>query len=91
MRLSWLILFKNARYLLMQLPNKLFSYEESTFSKFPIILNLLENTPMTAKNLYFETKASFVSVSDFFETLDSLYALNKIDYNNKKEVIYFVD
>lgn len=75
----------------MKLPSKLFSYEESIFSKFPLILKILRENPIRVKELYYQSLQHFDSITEFVETLDALYALDKIEYANEKEVLNYVD
>jgi hypothetical protein len=75
----------------MQLPSKLFSYEESVISKFPTLLFFIEKHPLQAKELYLKTERFFSTPTDFIEVLDILYALNKIEYDAENEVISYVD
>jgi hypothetical protein len=71
----------------MQLPNKLFSYEESVLSKFVPILKALEDQSYSVLGLYSLTKTKFDSIDDFLLALDCLYGLNKIDYDDKEGVL----
>ena len=71
----------------MLFPNKLFSYEESVISKFPVILTAIKDTPMKIRPLFKENEKSFSGVSEFYEVLDCLYALQKICLNSKGELI----
>ena len=75
----------------MKLPNKLFSYNESILSKFPIVLNELnEKEYITIYQLYVNVIGKFDSVSEFLEALECLYALRKIDYDFKLRRIRYV-
>lgn len=74
----------------MRLPNKITSYQESTLYKMSRILYRLERNNITILELYKESFSDFIDIMDFLNTLDCLYALNKIGYDNKKEVIYYV-
>ena len=66
----------------MKLPNKLFTYKESTISKFPIILIELEKREyVSILQLYENVKKHFEYISDFIEVLECLHALGKIKYN----------
>lgn len=68
----------------MLLPNKTVSYNESILSKFPLILQCFENTNnMSVGNLYKLTKEKFNSINIFIQTLDCLFALNKIILNKE--------
>lgn len=66
----------------MKLPNKLFTYQESIISKFPLILNQIsDNEYVTIYHLYKNMQEKFNDISEILETLDCLYALGKIDYD----------
>lgn len=73
----------------MKLPNKLFSYRESIISKFPIILNVLEQDKrLTIYELYLNVSPKFVDITEYFEVLESLYILGKIEYNYELRRVY---
>lgn len=75
----------------MKLPNKLFSYRESIISKFPIILNILEQEKyITIYEIYTNVINKFESITEFVETVECLYALGKIEYNYESRRIYHV-
>ena len=65
----------------MKLPNKITSFKESSLSKFPIILECIQERDRTPLELYVKTKRNFESISDYIETLDYLFALNRISLN----------
>lgn len=75
----------------MRLPNKLYSYEESTLSKFPIVLRALRDSDSGVTELYERIKKSVPDVSECMEILDSLYALGKIDIDDKEAVLRYVE
>lgn len=75
----------------MLLPNKLFSYNESILSKFPIVIKTLKKEPISVGKLYLQINQKLSSVSEYIELLDCLYALNKIEYDEDKEVLKYVD
>ena len=59
----------------MQLPNKLYSYENSTLALIPKV-----------KDLYNDLKPSLDDPTDFLSVMDCLYALRAVDINEKGEV-----
>nr|WP_278750088.1 ABC-three component system middle component 7 [Bifidobacterium catenulatum] len=75
----------------MRLPNKLYSYEESTLSKFPMVLRALRDSDSGVTELYERIKKSVPDVSEYMEILDSLYALGKIDIDDKEAVLRYVE
>lgn len=74
----------------MQLPNKLFSYSESILSKFPVVLKILEKESLSAEELYIKVRKQIPCINDYIEILDALYALRKIDFDEKQEVLRYV-
>lgn len=74
----------------MKLPNKIYSYSESTISKFIPIIEQLENKDETVTSLYQKTKKNFNDIEDYIDTLDCLFALNKIELSEKEELHYVV-
>ena len=74
----------------MLLPNKLISYDQSIFPKFPIILKELKCSPMSVHKLYKRVIKKVSGVSEFIDTLDCLYALGKIEFDEEKEVLRYV-
>ena len=74
----------------MRLPNKVFSYRESVFSQFHIILNVLKDSSMSISKLRSTTEGDISEVNELLETLDCLYALGVIEYNEKEGVLWYV-
>lgn len=71
----------------MMLPNKTVTYRESVLSKFPIVLKYLETQrSVTPGALYKKLGKNFSSIHLFIQTLDCLFALKKIQFNDKKEL-----
>lgn len=75
----------------MLFPNKLFSYNESVISKFPIILEIIEKEPVTVSALYMRVSDRVSGAGEFIEALDALYALNAIDYDDNKGVLVYAN
>lgn len=70
----------------MQLPNKLYSYERSTLSLIPKVLNRLKNQQMSVLDLYHDMQSELEEASDFISVMDCLYALRAIDITEEGEV-----
>lgn len=70
----------------MQLPNKLYSYKNSTLSLIPIVLNIIKNGLVSVKELYDRVKPSLKDPTDFISVMDCLYALRAADINDDGEV-----
>lgn len=73
----------------MKYPSKIFDYNESSISKFPIVLEALENEDLSILNLYKKVKKYFKDISTFIETLECLYILNAITYDKNKECLKY--
>lgn len=66
----------------MMLPNKTIAYRESVIAKFPLVLKFLrEKDSVNAGVLYAALKKEFSSIHAFVQTLDCLFALGKINFN----------
>lgn len=74
----------------MLLPSKLFSYNESILSKFPVVLKELKKQPMGVHELYRKVIKDLSGVNEYIDVLDCLYALHKIEYDEKEEVLRYV-
>lgn len=75
----------------MLFPNKLFTYRESIISKFPLALQLLQESPMAVVDLYKALNKQLSGVSEFMDLMDCLFALNKIEFDEEEEVLYCVE
>lgn len=74
----------------MKLPSKITSYGESTLSKLPPILSVLQNTDIGVFALYESTAEFFINIEEFLDALDCLFALQKIRYDAEREVLCYV-
>ncbi|MBE6035024.1 MAG: hypothetical protein E7222_10070 [Clostridiales bacterium] len=72
----------------MKLPNKITSYSESSISKFPPILKVLREGEKSPIELYEKAKKDKISIPEFMEVIDALYALGKIDLNGEGKLYY---
>lgn len=70
----------------MQLPNKLYSYKNSTLSLIPIVLNEIKGSSVQVKELYDRVKPSLKDATDFISVMDCLYALRAVDLDDQGEV-----
>lgn len=70
----------------MQLPNKLYSYKNSTLALIPVVLKELRQGPMLAGELYLIVKPSLTEATDFLAVMDCLYALRAIDITDGGEI-----
>lgn len=71
----------------MKLPNKFVPYNESAIANFAVILDLLKAKSYSIVELYNKLKVK--NTSAFIDTLDCLFALNKIDFRDGG--VYYVD
>lgn len=74
----------------MKLPNKIYSYSDSILSKFVPIIKILMKSDETVFSLYQKSKQHFTNIQDYIDTLDCLYALNKIVLSEKEKIHYVV-
>ena len=75
----------------MKFPSKITSYSESTLSKFPILLSELKKTNMGIWVLYETTGKHFDNIEEFLDTIDCLFALQKVRFNVEREVLFYVE
>lgn len=74
----------------MRLPSKITSYRESVISKFSPVLSVLQESDIEIFALYKTTMKYFSSIEEFMDTLDCLFALQKIKYDEEREVLCYV-
>lgn len=70
----------------MQLPNKLYSYKNSTLALVPAVLKELKSGPLPVIDLYKKIKPILNDPTDFISVLDCLYALRAAEINDEGEV-----
>lgn len=70
----------------MQLPNKLYSYKNSTLALLPGVLTALKEGPMDVIELYDKMRHCLNDPTDFMSVMDCAYALRAIDINDQGEV-----
>lgn len=70
----------------MQLPNKLYSYKNSTLALLPVVLNELKKQPLSVYDLYNKVKPFLNEATDFLSVMDCLYALRAADITDEGEV-----
>ena len=69
----------------MQLPNKLYSYKNSTLSLIPVVMEKLKYQPIAVEMLYDQMRSSITDPMDFVSVMDCLYALRAVDINEDGE------
>ena len=72
----------------MKLPNKFITYKESIISKFPLVLNNLQESDLSIGDLYKKVRKEISGDQEFLDILDCLYVLNKITL--VEEVVHYV-
>ncbi len=71
----------------MKFPNKVTPFKNSILSKFSFVLKPLKLKDYYVIDLYNEIKSK-ISIKDYIEVLDCLFAMNEIQV--AKEVIHYV-
>ena len=74
----------------MKLPSKVTAYKDSVLAKIPLVLQKLQSGDMHVLELYKQTKKQYSCISEYFDVLDCLYALNKIEYFEQERVLHYV-
>ena len=70
----------------MQLPNKLYSYNNSILPVLSIILSELKKESLPLDKLFLKTRSRIEDPSDFILAMDYLYALRKVIVDDNGEV-----
>lgn len=75
----------------MRLPNKVNSFTQSILAQFPLFLELLLEKERSVYELYGCVKMAVEDICEFLQVLDCLYALGKVQYDQKRKVLQYVD
>jgi hypothetical protein len=75
----------------MILPNKLVSFQNSLLPKTVLIIDELSAKPLSVNELYEKLRKKFEDLDQFILTLDVLYLLEKVRYNEEWEVLENVE
>ena len=75
----------------MRLPSKVTSYRNSIIAKFPSVLALLAKESIPPSVLYKKVKSQVEDVGEFVDILDCLYALGKIELDEERGVLRYVN
>lgn len=70
----------------MQLPNKLYSYKNSTLALVPMVLEELKGGSVPVNELYLRIRPLLHDPTDFLSVIDCVYALRAADMNDEGEV-----
>ncbi|CAB0526172.1 hypothetical protein CIP107503_02126 [Corynebacterium diphtheriae] len=74
----------------MRLPNKLFSFEESTLANLPVILEQLKSHPLGILELFRSVESTLGGPDEFLDTMMCLYALGAVEITDERQVIAHV-
>lgn len=72
----------------MLFPNKVITFKDSSIKDFVLLLEILKKDNMTVSKLLIKSKMNH---AEFVDVLTSLYALNKIKYDDTTGEIIYVD
>ncbi len=70
----------------MQLPNKLYSYRDSTLALLPALMKEMRGGAMPVAELYNRVRPLLKDPTDFVPAMDCLYTLQVTDINDDGEV-----
>lgn len=71
----------------MQLPNKLYSYQQSNLALIPIVLDEIKRGHTNVAELFRVMNQRLDDATDFLSVMDCLYTLNAIEITDDGEVI----
>lgn len=75
----------------MIFPDKLLNYQESILPKSVQLLNCLKDGPIGVSKLYEQVKKHYDDLDTYILTLEFLYVLDKIEYDEEWEVVKYVE
>ncbi|WP_288801541.1 ABC-three component system middle component 7 [uncultured Fibrobacter sp.] len=75
----------------MNLPDKFTTFNDSSLSKIPVVLNGIKNGLCNPVMLWEKKKEDFDNICEFMEVLDILYSLGKVKMGEKRGVLEYVD
>ncbi|WP_099468746.1 ABC-three component system middle component 7 [Konateibacter massiliensis] len=75
----------------MILPNKLIKFQDSILAKTVYVLDEVSKNSISISELYCKIKEHFEDINQFILTLDVLFTLEKINYNEEVQVIEYVE
>lgn len=75
----------------MRYPDKVTSFSNSVFSLFPAVMECLLQQEMSPRELFERIYESKKGVSEFMDTLDCLFALGRIELNEERRTLRYVD
>lgn len=75
----------------MRLPSKVTNYKKSILSKFPLVLQKLEEKEKSPLDLYRSITNKFDGITEFIDVVDCLFALGKISFTEDGERLTYVE
>ena len=75
----------------LRLPSKETPYSDSVIALFPPILESIRAGIVSPSQLYALAKAKKWDNANFFSALDCLYALGRIELDEERMVLYYVE
>ena len=75
----------------MRLPNKVTDYKSSIIFYFPLILSALEQQAASPSDLFQRIKTKKISIGEYIDALDCLFALGKIELDEERRILKYVD
>lgn len=72
----------------MILPSKIFSYKQSIFPKMILIIKELQSGECGVLDLYKQVRQQFDGVDEYMETLDCLYAIGRVEIDDRRTLKY---
>lgn len=74
----------------MILPNKLIGFQDSIIAKIIYILDAVSLEDQSISSLYNKVKNNFEDINQYILALDVLFTLEKVEFNEKAQVITYV-
>jgi len=74
----------------MRLPSKVTTYKKSILSKFPLVLQKLEEQEKSPIDLYKSMANKFDGITEFIDVVDCLFALGEIKFSEDGERLAYV-
>ena len=75
----------------MRLPNKDTPYADSVIALFPQILERLEAGEKSIQDMYDFSRKQEWDSANFFSALDCLFAMGRIELDEKRSVLHYVE
>lgn len=75
----------------MRFPSKDTPYAGSVFALFPDILEFVQSGETTVEQAYRMAEEKQWDLADFFSALDCLYAINRIELDEERKVLRYVE